>query len=545
MTRPMNLSPDVTEATRARNALSERCTGMKLALWSLSRRGEVLQAPSITGTVGTWFATRAIAHLITDALEEAGPNPAEVVALGEGCWVIVLRPLADDRRSGPVAMLALGEDALRSAAFEQACREGDIAPDAARHALRDWAVHSEVSTRPLAGTLRTMLSDLTELEESRGAIEGFTTQLTDSYETIHLLYNVSRSMHEFTHPERFVRLTCEHLRGTTAFGWVMAYFGNFDGLTDALRQRAVFPEKLTLPSQHAVAAANLFGEFVARGGSRVQDNVPGLSTPEQSQVLAQPLLRDGKPVGVLLAGGKGGRDPDISSYDLQLFEAAGGYIVAFLQNASLYDEQRQLFLGTVRALTATIDAKDRYTAGHSERVAHLAQRLAVSIGLSVETADRYRLAGVVHDVGKIGVPEVVICKQGRLTDEEFALIKKHPEIGYHILKDLAPLRDVLPGVLHHHERYDGKGYPHGLVGENIPLIARVLAVADTFDAMSSTRSYRPALPRDRVLAEFEKCAGSQFDPVVAKAMLTIDLTEYDRLVAEHAGYLKPGTAAAA
>jgi HD-GYP domain-containing protein (c-di-GMP phosphodiesterase class II) len=152
---------------------------------------------------------------------------------------------------------------------------------------------------------------------------------------------------------------------------------------------------------------------------------------------------------------------------------------------------------------------------------------------------------VVHDVGKIGVPEAVICKQGRLTDEEFAMIKKHPEIGYHILKDLAPLRDVLPGVLHHHERYDGKGYPHGLAGENIPLIARVLAVADTFDAMSSTRSYRPALPRERVLAEFEKCAGTQFDPIVAKAMLTIDLTEYDRLVAEHSTYLKPGASAAA
>jgi len=545
MTKPMNLSPDQTEATRARASLSERCRQMHLSLWSLSRRGDVIQGPHAPGALGAWLNTGAITHLITDAIEDAGPDPLEVVALGDGFWAIVMRPLADDRRSGPVAALAIGEDALRSAAFEQACREADIAIDVARTAIHPWATHDERTVRAIAPTLRTMLSDLTEIEESRGAIEGFTAQLTDSYETIHLLYNVSRSMHEFTHPDRFVRLSCDHLRSTTAFSWVAACFGRFDSLPTTLREQTITPDKAPLPDGHALAAANLLGEFLSRGGSRVQENIVGLSTREQPQLLAQPLLRDGKPVGILLAGGKGGRDPDISSYDLQLFEAAAGYIVAFLQNASLYDEQRQLFMGTVRALTATIDAKDRYTRGHSERVAHLAQRLAVSLGMPLETADRYRLAGVVHDVGKIGVPEAVICKQGRLTDEEFASIKKHPEIGYHILRDLVPLRDVLPGVLHHHERYDGKGYPHGLKGEEIPLIARVLAVADTFDAMSSTRSYRPALPRERVLAEFEKCSGTQFDPQVAKAMLMIDLTEYDRLVAEHAELLKPGAAAAA
>ncbi|MDX2118340.1 MAG: HD-GYP domain-containing protein [Planctomycetota bacterium] len=545
MTKPMNLSPDQTEATRARATLAERCGQMHLALWSISRRGDVIEGPHAPGALGAWLNAPAVAHLISDAIEEAGPEPVEVVTLGEGFWVIVLRPLADDRRSGPVAALAMSEDALRSAAFEQACREADISIDVARTAVHAWATFDERAVRAVAPTLRTMLNDLTEIEESRGAIEGFTAQLTDSYETIHLLYNVSRSMHEFTHPDRFVRLSCDHLRSTTAFSWVGAYFGRFDCLPTTLREQIIVPDKAPLPEGYATAAATMLGEFVSRGGSRVQENIAGLSTREQPQVLAQPLLRDGKPVGLLLAGGKGGRDPDISSYDLQLFEAAAGYIVAFLQNASLYDEQRQLFMGTVRALTATIDAKDRYTRGHSERVAHLAQRLAVALGMPLETADRYRLAGVVHDVGKIGVPEAVICKQGRLTDEEFAYIKKHPEIGYHILKDLVPLRDVLPGVLHHHERYDGKGYPHGLAGEEIPMIARVLAVADTFDAMSSTRSYRPALPRERVLAEFEKCAGTQFDPQVAKAMLTIDLTEYDRLVAEHAEYLKPGTAAAA
>jgi HD-GYP domain-containing protein (c-di-GMP phosphodiesterase class II) len=137
-------------------------------------------------------------------------------------------------------------------------------------------------------------------------------------------------------------------------------------------------------------------------------------------------------------------------------------------------------------------------------------------------------------VGKIGVPEAVLCKPGKLTDDEFEKIKLHPQIGYDILKDIPSLRDILPGVLHHHERYDGRGYPHGLSGEDIPLMARIIGVADTFDAMSSNRAYRAKMSRDVVLAEIARCAGTQFDPNLANAFLTLDLSEYDRMVANHA-----------
>jgi HD-GYP domain-containing protein (c-di-GMP phosphodiesterase class II) len=137
-------------------------------------------------------------------------------------------------------------------------------------------------------------------------------------------------------------------------------------------------------------------------------------------------------------------------------------------------------------------------------------------------------------VGKIGVPEAVLTKAGRLTDAEFEHIKRHPEMGHIILRDIPQLADVLPGVLHHHERWDGAGYPHRLTGEHIPLLARVIALADTFDAMSSNRSYRPAMPRERVLAEVARCAGTQFDPALSPLFLRIDLAEYDRMVARHA-----------
>src|SRR5207248_6747070 len=189
--------------------------------------------------------------------------------------------------------------------------------------------------------------------------------------------------------------------------------------------------------------------------------------------------------------------------------AAAQFLSVFCENLSRFAQQRALFLGTLGALTESIDAKDPYTCGHSERVGMLAAMMARSLNLNDRIAELYRIAGLVHDVGKIGVPESVLTKQGRLSPTEITAMQRHPEIGYRILKDIPLLKDALPGVLHHHERFDGFGYPHGLAGENIPYIARVLALADTFDAMSSTRSYRPAMGREQVLAEICRCAGTQ------------------------------------
>ena len=165
---------------------------------------------------------------------------------------------------------------------------------------------------------------------------------------------------------------------------------------------------------------------------------------------------------------------------MKLLGATAAHMAIFLENAALYDDLNAMFLGTLEALTASIDAKDKYTSGHSRRVAHLTQKLARAIGLPENTISRMRIAGLVHDVGKIGVPEAVLCKPGKLTEEEFDLIRKHPEIGHRILKDIPQLKDILPGVLYHHERWDGRGYPHGLSQQQIPMVARLIALADSF-----------------------------------------------------------------
>ncbi len=227
-----------------------------------------------------------------------------------------------------------------------------------------------------------------------------------------------------------------------------------------------------------------------------------------SEVLADPIYHDERVIGVLMVGNKTGNDPNLASTDVQLLDAIAHFFGVFHENIARFTEQRNLFFGSLHALTSAIDAKDHYTRGHSDRVGLLASQMARSMGMPEKAIEQYRIAGLVHDIGKIGVPEAVLRKAGPLTEEEFAEIKKHPLMGFEILKGIVPLEPILPGVLHHHERWDGEGYPRRLAGADIPVIARVLGLADTFDAMSSHRAYRSSRPRDVVFAEIRNNAGA-------------------------------------
>jgi len=193
------------------------------------------------------------------------------------------------------------------------------------------------------------------------------------------------------------------------------------------------------------------------------------------------------------------------------------------QLAEKHQELRTAYVQTIRALAEAVDAKDAYTRGHSERVGVYASKLAREMNFPKEFIERVYIAGVLHDVGKIGVPDHIITKPDRLTDDEYAEIKKHPEIGAKILEPVTFLADIVPCVRHHHEWYDGsdQGYPLHLAGERIPLPSRVILVADTVEAMTSDRPYRKALPLEAVLNELHRYAGTQFDPVCAKAMLVL------------------------
>ena len=173
----------------------------------------------------------------------------------------------------------------------------------------------------------------------------------------------------------------------------------------------------------------------------------------------------------------------------------------------------------METLAGTIDAKDKYTKGHSSRVAEYALKIAEKLGKSEKEQQDIYYLGLLHDIGKIGIPDGIINKTSRLTDEEYEVIKTHPAIGAEILENISELPELAYGARWHHERYDGRGYPDHLKGEEIPEMARIIGVADAYDAMTSNRSYRSVLPQNVVREEIEKGKGSQFDPLFADKML--------------------------
>ncbi len=199
-------------------------------------------------------------------------------------------------------------------------------------------------------------------------------------------------------------------------------------------------------------------------------------------------------------------------------------------NAELKDKSEELekaYLDTIGILRHTVEAKDPYTRGHSDRVSEYSVLLGKELGLDEENLHTLKIGGLFHDIGKIGIPDSILLKESKLSDEEYSQIKNHPSIGEHMLGEASIFRDIIPIVKRHHERFDGKGYPGQLSGCEIPFLARITAVVDTFDAMTSKRSYRDALPLDVVIAEIEKCSGTQFDPEVAEAFLRILRTKYN------------------
>lgn len=193
-------------------------------------------------------------------------------------------------------------------------------------------------------------------------------------------------------------------------------------------------------------------------------------------------------------------------------------------------ENENLFMHVVESLADAIDAKDNYTNGHSGRVAIYSKEIAERYGYDEKKQEKIFMMGLLHDVGKIGVPDELINKPGKLTDEEFSRIQKHPAIGSKILSNIKEMPELAAGAKWHHERYDGKGYPEGLSGEDIPEEARIIAVADAYDAMASNRSYRGALPQEVVRSEIEKGKGNQFDPTFADIMLEMIDEDKDYLM---------------
>jgi HD-GYP domain-containing protein (c-di-GMP phosphodiesterase class II) len=212
--------------------------------------------------------------------------------------------------------------------------------------------------------------------------------------------------------------------------------------------------------------------------------------------------------------------------ELRLLDSMAEQIAVVITNSDLYRDLERFVINMVKSLVFAIEAKDDYTRGHSERVCRYSLLMAKRLGLDEDHRKVLQWSSILHDSGKIGIPESILNKPWRLEDEEYQIIKDHPKKGHTILEPLEQLASSLPGMLYHHERYDGAGYPQGLKGKEIPLDARIIAVADTYDAITSNRAYRPAMSPKEALKEIEKVAGTQLDPElveVFKEVFTHDL----------------------
>jgi HD-GYP domain-containing protein (c-di-GMP phosphodiesterase class II) len=241
---------------------------------------------------------------------------------------------------------------------------------------------------------------------------------------------------------------------------------------------------------------------------------------------AEEAQNDNSIIGLMVAINRIDK-PDFDSTDAKLFNSVANGCAIFIDNGRLFKDLEELFIGSLKALTSSIDAKDPYTRGHSERVAFISRWIAERIDgeepLKGEQIHKIYLTGLLHDIGKMGVDDAVLRKKGKLTEGEMNDIRKHPSIGAGILSGIKQMRDIVPGVLCHHERVDGKGYPNGLAGGQIPLVGKIVGLADSFDAMTSKRTYRDAMTVEEARTEIENGLGTQFDEKIGRIFINSDV----------------------
>ncbi len=331
------------------------------------------------------------------------------------------------------------------------------------------------------------------------------------------LYKVSEAIAASLSLEEVIATVADsavnEIRADVVATWLEDGEGGF--VERSVQQGAALPTSLD-PGRldPAVVSARLSrGEQIVEHGTRAADLFEVLPEHPVSSIAIVPLKMRERLIGwigvVSLTASK-----RFDEGQRKMLSIVASRAAAAIENARLYEDLQATFQQTIQSLARTIDKMDRYTAGHSERVAHYAVSLAAWLGLSEDMIEIVRHSALMHDIGKVGCV-MNLNKPGKLTQEEYEIFKKHPTYGREILDPIKFLEPVIPGVHLHHERWDGRGYPLGLAGQEIPLIARIIAVADTYDAMTSDRAYRRALPHEVTVNEIIRCSGSQFDPDVS------------------------------
>jgi response regulator RpfG family c-di-GMP phosphodiesterase len=497
-------------------------------LWDLhgTRHQEDFRNPLCAKLCGEQSACGQAAR---DAVEQvlAEGKPCSRFFENDQCAILALPVEIEERTAGVISLsvpLTGAADAVRVRRLMESCA---LSESEAQALVGRNCTFSAAQADGVLSMLSWVVQGHQELAQRGRQVKNLSSNLSLTYEELDLVYQLSAAVRVTKDPETFLRNVLDRLLEVLDMGAAAVVVYPHSG---AESEQVLLAGSLEISQQQvqALASAQIAPNLAGQRPSWIcNDFAAAGETPIDAsirQVLAARMDGGDGVLGMVLCFNRAQNDFD--SVDAKLITSVAAQCATFLSNQRLYADLEELFWGVLRALTASIDAKDAYTGQHSDRVAELSQAIARGLGLDEKQCEDIYLAGMLHDIGKIGVPEAILRKPGRLDDDEFAELKKHPGLGGQILQGIRQLEGVVEGIVSHHERPDGRGYPKGLSGEDIPIAGRIIAMADSFDAMTSNRPYRDALAMDVVLEEIRKGSGSQFDEKVVEVMLSLDLEAY-------------------
>ncbi|MDA1055191.1 MAG: HD domain-containing protein [Planctomycetota bacterium] len=489
------------------------------AIWD-GETGDLLQAGQTVPELQTMAAEELVRAVARDGKAQFIADVDGVLALALPMYLTVGKSL-----------VATGLFATGLFATEEAKR--NLAPltsmfDEDRQAAQAWldcqAIWDADVLLRLAEAIVGKLNAEADVTRMKKEVDLISQNLASTYEEISLLYTITQNLRISRSDEELGQLAIEWLVDCVpASSFAIQYLPVAEHGDSTYKARTrpnliisgdcpVDEEEFRALVEDLELSATT-GPFIANEKTMIERNWYERGV---RQLIAVPLC-EGDNVFGWLAAFNHVDDREFGTIEANLLCSVGALLGIHSGNRDLYRQQSELLANIVRALVSAIDAKDPYTSGHSDRVARYAVRIALELRVNPKLLNTIYMSGLLHDVGKIGIDDNVLRKTGRLTDTEFEHIKKHPELGHKILADIKQLADVLPAVLHHHEQWDGKGYPRGLSREEIPQIARIMSVADAYDAMTSDRPYRVGMPDEKVDGIFKRGAGAHWDPSVVDA----------------------------
>jgi len=391
-----------------------------------------------------------------------------------------------------------------------------------------WKAGEGSSVQRLGAFLEEIANRMSSEIQAQFEIESLTKDLSNRYEELNLIYDVGKALGNIDTSEESIKFIIKQSQIALEPDAVMVSIPSRHHLEIVARSTSDIPLDVHNTSlistingiiMNKLSSSDLDPAHITLDGARENTLPPELSNVSL-EILAVPIKLKATLAGSLCIMNVDTKNT-FETGDVRLLGSLAKQIELVVSNSELYHNLKNVLLNVITTLVYSIEAKDSYTRGHSERVSTIAMLMAEDMGLSSEERDALKWASMLHDIGKIGVPEQILKKAGKLTQEEFSYIKEHPTKGYTILSPINQLNESFSAIHHHHERYDGTGYPSGLKGKDIPLYARVIAIADTYDAMTSRRSYRRNKSREDAIVEIISVKGTQLDPELVEIFLKV------------------------